>query len=161
MKNGFILVETVIVMCIVCTGLLSLYSVYSDFETKNSNLDYYNVENVYKAKALVADYTGELSVTDLACGYGIYQSTSFENSSEIKKQELYQLFTNFDIERAFVLDANLNILSSNCKSNLLQNFSGSTINYFRFIANKIDIHKNTMIVETKKGNNTFYGYYQY
>ncbi len=182
-KNGFVLLETIVVICVLCVGILSLYKTYAGLIQRiNSNELNNNAENIYKAEYIAKNFFNndiilndniiyvELDLTDAAnslmkicskdssniitCEYN-----EFDNVVEINAYQVLEInkiyYTKYQIN-TFTDD---NITTSN--QSILLTFDGSTINYLRNIKNKAESNiekiKYNLIVKTNKGT---FGYYQ-
>ena len=180
-KNGFVLIETIIVMSILAVGLISLYGSFAIIVSNNQNSNVSNAINTYIAFQ-INDYlskndkdkpTGEISST-----YYIEISSSNNNfyrkdcgiiSNEVRctspngnsiSEEEKAMYINLNIDKIYIFFVPLNELYS---KNVLVLFDGSTINYIDKIKNDANINldaEKTIIIKTNESKNIEFSYYQ-
>ena len=135
-KNGFVMIETIVVITILSVGLISLYVSYSLILTKakmKSNYD--NIEYIYKAY-----FVGNYLVENGSYG-SIWKYINDNNNNS----SLQYIMEKLSIEKIYVIPKDLSYES------IIPQLDGSSIAYFNkwsdYKADKINI-----VVKFKKDN---------
>ena len=157
-KNGFVFIETVLVICILSATLLILYSSYahilrvtrqkSTFDTTDS------IYTTYYVKKIIDNYNGTDISFDQFFRTNSYCSSINDNSgfmcdiSSIPDTEtqLYQLKNIYDVDKIYYLSPN-NILTNENKTNYLMEVDATTIDYIKSLG--IGVTDNILIVKYK------------
>ena len=170
MKNkGFVLIETMIIICVLCVGLLSIYKSYSSVVAKINNDDVNKTfENNYKAKYIAEkvlwndeDIENYDYIILTKNGEFLKRKKCVSNSCENEDLlEISNLSANFldtlNIEK--IIYTRNNIIDI-IRDNILK-FDGSTITYLNSIKNNELLDDGilmTVIIKTKEKT---FGYYQ-
>ena len=185
-KNGFVLLETIVVICILCVGILSLYKTYAGLVQKiNSNDLNNNAENIFKAEYIAQKFFEgysitndtvyvEIDLTDLtdASNAKMKTCTLDDSTKEIKcenaefeDQGQINAYQVLEVSKLYYTKYQINALTddsvTDSNQSILLTLDGSTIDYLRSIKNKAksDAEKieYNLIVKTNKGT---FGYYQ-
>lgn len=139
-RNGFIMIETIVVITILSVGLISLYASYNLILSKAVNKSYYdNVDYVYKTY-MVAKYLTDNNQTYFISNYKIIDINS--------NQELSVIANNFNIEKIYLVKGSYSQITST--NNLLQ-LDGSSISYIKAMDSYDETKINYIVkfVETK------------
>lgn len=181
-KSGFVLLETIIVICILCVGILSIYRTYANLIQRINSTDLNNnAENSFKAEYIapfvVDNYTLEDGAVymeiDLTEADNVWVKTCWEDIlcgdytldlNDQKVKEEIEAFRTLDISKIYytkrtILDLT-DYVSPDTNESILLTLDGSTINYLRKVKNKVPLTSSdgyNLIVKTKKGT---FGYYQ-
>ncbi len=142
-KNGFVLIETIIVMSVLLIGMIILYSNYNKMIINSSKVNYYdNVEDMYTAY-YAYKYVNDLTNWDSDSSYKIINIDDMSDNDNYKG-----IFKNLKIEKIYFFSKNgfNNIFEStnvDCdkNKNQLLCYDGTTINYLKSIENKNEITK--------------------
>lgn len=155
-NKGFVLLETIIVMCVLLIGMILLYSNYNKIFMNSGKISYYdNVEDMYTA-------------------YYVYlnKDTMNTNSNGVVDVSDNEVLKNLGIERIYFIDKDVftNLYTkevSSCENlDSLNCFDGSTIAYLKSIENKSDVDKcaennNCLtIVKIKRGNHYYFAKFE-
>lgn len=115
MKKGFVLLETIIVISIICVILIGLYGGYSriilNAKTKST---YDNTEYIYKTK-LIADFLKEeIDISNYwDTNYYIYCSSKTVNCENITENETFKNLNKYlKVEAIYITVWNTNLLDS-------------------------------------------------
>ena len=157
-KNGFVFIETVLVICILSVTLLILYSSYahilrvtrqkSTFDTTDS------IYTTYYVKKIIDAYNGPDVSFDQFFNTNGYCSHINDNSgymcdiSQIPDTEtqLYQLKSIYDVDKLYYLSPS-NILTNENKTNYLMEVDATTIDYIKSLG--VGVTDNILIVKYK------------
>ena len=102
--NGFILIETIVVITILSVGLISLYASYNLILTKAVGRSYYdNVDYVYKTY-MVSRYLIDTNQNDFIGNYKVVDLTSDNNLNNIA--------TNLNIEKIYIVKGTYTTITS-------------------------------------------------
>lgn len=168
MKNkGFVLIETIIIICVLCVGLLSIYKSYSSLIGRiNNDNKNKNIENDYKAEYIAKrmlynnvsneDFSYiELTASDkkICNTTGCQASTLEENDSLIINS-----FDTLNIEKIYYTKNDLTEFINT--SSILLTFDGTTITYLNSIKNSTDEERNIVLNVIVKTKDKTFGYYQ-
>ena len=167
MKNkGFVLIETMIIICVLCVGLLSIYKSYSSLIGKiNNETNNSIVENDYKAE-YIAKRMLYNNVTDESFSYVKIDKQICDNNNDCNSATLDEnaknIISSFDVlnlEKVYYIKGDLNTFIKD--DSLLMNLDGSTITYLNSIKNSLIETTGTVVltVIVKTKDKTF-GYYQ-
>lgn len=138
-REGFVMIETIIVITILSVGLISLYASYSLILSKAINRSYYdNVGDVYKSY-FVGKYLADNNYTNFT-----------ENFKEINitNPELLNITNNFNIQKIYLAKGEYSNITN--PSNLLL-LDGSTITYLK-VMDSYDESKINIIVKFVEEN---------
>ncbi len=187
-KDGFVLIETIVIICILCVSLLSLYRTYSNVAANinNTNLND-SVENTYLAKNAYKFFT----LSNLAQSYSYVEiemtldapiirgcqtsggSVTCQTLNQTLSYETIDAYDTLNIKKIYyttkqfteIIDdktkgSNISC-GTNCGKSMLLTFDGRTINYLRSIKNKAlsDAEEVNYNFIIKTKDNTF-GYIQ-
>lgn len=181
-KSGFVLLETIVVICILCVGILSLYKTYAGLVQKiNSNDLNNNAENIFKAEYIAQNFFEDYLITsdtvyveiDLTDAAHTKMKTCRKNSSkeitcdtkDFDDAEQINAYQVLEVKKLYYTEYQINVLTDDnvtiSDQSILLTFDGSTIDYLRSIKNKAESDeekiKYNLIVKTNKGT---FGYYQ-
>lgn len=163
-KNGFVFIETIVVISVLSVTLLLLFSSYSYILRKSRERDAFdNIDLVYKTfyiKDIIDKYKlGKApSLSKSSVMYyiennsecrkmGTYNSYICDLSSDSYNGTLFQVKTAFEVEKLYVLNPN-EILSSSNKVDWLTQFDATTIDYIDELGK--GTNKQVLIVKYKK-----------
>lgn len=181
-KSGFVLLETIVVICILCVGILSLYKTYAGLVQKiNSNDLNNNAENIFKAEYIAQNFFEDYLITsdtvyveiDLTDAANAKMKTCLKDSSKIitcenknfDDAEQINAYQVLEVSKLYYTKYQINALTDDnvttSDQSILLTLDGSTIDYLRSIKNKAKSDeekiKYNLIVKTNKGT---FGYYQ-
>lgn len=135
-KNGFVMIETIIVMTVLSVGMISLYATYSLLASKATTKSKYdNAEYIYKTY-FIANFIAK------------NKTCKFANNIETITN-LNKVATSLGANKIYCI---MNIPSV-VKDNLL-NFDGTTIDYLRSIKNNYTATQKLYIVQFKVKDST-------
>ena len=160
-KSGFVLLETIIVICILCVGILSIYRTYANLIQRINSTDLNNnAENSFKAEYIapfvVDNYTLEDGAVymeiDLTEEDNVWVKTCWEDIlcgdytldlNDQKVKEEIEAFRTLDISKIYytkrtILDLT-DYVSPDTNESILLTLDGSTINYLRKVKNKVPL----------------------
>lgn len=137
-NKGFVMIETIIVICVLSIGLISLYSSYSLILSKtNTKSTYDNSEYLYKTYFVAK----ELKLKNI---------TSINGNIEEKTSSIDQIIKdNFKIKAVYLTKMNpssVNLLS----------LDGTTINYIRTLNDYDDANSNDLRIIVKYEEESIY-----
>lgn len=169
MKNkGFVLIETMIIICVLCVGLLSIYKSYSSLIGKiNNETNNSIVENDYKAE-YIAKRMLYNNVTDESFSYVKIDSSAKQicdingctgATLDDAANNIISSFDVLNLEKVYYIKGGLNAFINN--DSLLMKLDGSTITYLNSIKNSLIETTGTVVLNVivKTKDKTF-GYYQ-
>lgn len=182
-KSGFVLLETIVVICILCVGILSLYKTYAGLVQKiNSNDLNNNAENIFKAEYIAQNFFEDYLITnsdtvyveiDLTDAANTKMKTCLKDSSKIitcenknfDDAEQINAYQVLEVSKLYYTNYQINALTDDnvttSNQSILLTLDGSTIDYLRSIKNKAESDEEkieyNLIVKTNKGT---FGYYQ-
>ncbi len=133
MKKGFALLETMIVITILATSLLMLYSTFSNMIKNNhKNIYYDNVSNIYKTKFMMeylknkglANYYSNEDIKELTC-------------NDFLNTDCSKIYNAFNISKMYLTKYNLNNYNKDNYPSYFNNYIDSLANSnnypYRFI----------------------------
>lgn len=156
-NNGFVLMETIIVVSILSLSLLLLYSSYESMVNKCHEQNTYDTtETIYKTY-LIKKYIDKNIPNYFNSSECI--SVGIENNSKIcdinTNSPLIDLKNVFGAEKVYYFEANdLN----NKDNNFLKEFDATTIDYLNSLGTQIN---NIMVVKYKRDNVIYHSYIEY
>ena len=153
MKRGFVLVETIIVITVLCFILIALYGAYSRVLVNVNKKSFYdNTEYIYKTN-IIRDYLEEnLSKSDYersfykVCSNIIGSEKCYRNNSSNYRDILFE---SLKVEAVYITEWNVAVLS---KSDLA-NFEATTQNYIQTLDYEEEEAAFRIIVMYKDENN--------
>lgn len=155
MKKGFVLMETIVVISVLCVILVLLYSSYSNILLKVKRKELYdNTEYIYKA-GLVRNYLeGALTTLDYQSNVTMYCKNSEDISSDkwcydeaITDDKKNELFKSLGVESVYITIWNVNEISAAD----LSTFEATTQNYIKWL-NSTDEDGYRIIIMFKNEN---------
>lgn len=182
-KSGFVLLETIVVICMLCVGILSLYKTYAGLVKKiNSNDLNNNAENIFKAEYIAQNFFEDYLITnsdtvyveiDLTDAANTKMKTCLQDSSKIitcenknfDDAEQINAYQVLEVSKLYYTNYQINALTDDnvttSNQSILLTLDGSTIDYLRSIKNKAESDEEkieyNLIVKTNKDT---FGYYQ-
>ena len=141
-KNGFVFVETIVVLVVLVVGMVSLYTIYSNIATNiEMRQEFDNISDLYKTN-IVREYIDSNTIS----GTGLIEitSTNFKEPSKYTtlKQEL-------NIEKIYINNSNIeDILQT---SNISPN---SLIEYLKTI--RSESYERYIIVQYNYNDHNYY-----
>lgn len=124
-KNGFVLMETIVVISVLCLVLVMLYGAYSNILTNVESKSLYdNTEYIFKT-ALVRNYLEKIGNVTTYDDFGITVCQNSDSSSSHKcytsscSTERCQLFKLLKVEGVYITPWNLSSLNSSLPSSKL------------------------------------------
>lgn len=178
-QNGFVFMETIIVISVLCVTLLILFSSYSYILRKSRSRNAFDTtETIYKTyliKNLMDSYAKQYTSTGIGVEYYIqqhlggtkpecYKSTYGANSSytcDLSQVDpaswLYQAHVSFEVDKIYYLNPSL-ILKSSYEKEWLNTFDATTIDYIRSLGK--NTNNNILVVKYKKYYNKTNGSYE-
>lgn len=141
-KNGFVFVETIVVLVVLVVGMVSLYTIYSNIATNiEMRQEFDNISDLYKTN-IVREYIDSNTIS----GTGLIEitSTNFKEPSKYTtlKQEL-------NIEKIYINNSNIeDILQT---SNISPN---SLIEYLKTI--RSESYERHIIVQYNYNDHNYY-----
>ena len=165
-KNGFVLIETIIVMSILAIGLISLYSSYVLIVRKLLSSSYEKPQDTYMAYELAKniDYTINGYVTNSyylevanidntykvrECGLNASNKGNCSNYEKLPNGGDIMLYKTLGVEKVYYTNRNAKELYN---PNVLLTFDGTSISYLNSIINDDSFYENTtktVIVKVK------------
>lgn len=154
-KKGFVLMETIVVISVLCVILVLLYSSYSNILLKVKRKELYdNTEYIYKA-GLVRNYLeGALTTLDYQSNVTMYCKNSEDISSDkwcydedITDDKKNELFKSLGVESVYITIWNVNEISAAD----LSTFEATTQNYIKWL-NSTDEDGYRIIIMFKNEN---------
>ena len=154
-KNGFVFMETIVVIAVLCITLLLLFSSYSYILRKSRTKKTYDVtETIYKTyyfKQVLDSVRGNLSlknyiISNTNCQNVNGTNTNFICSIPSSNSSLYQTKIVFDIDKYYLINPK-NILTASNSKTLLNNFDATTLDYIVNLGEGVD--RDVLIVKYK------------
>lgn len=163
-KNGFVFVETVVVISVLSITLMLLFSSYSYILRKSRSRDTFdNIDLIYKTyyvKDIIDKYKQGKAPNDVRSSIMYY----IENNSECSKMgefnsyvcdlsdenyngHLFQVKSSFEVEKIYLINPS-DVLNSSNKTNWLSLFDATSIDYIEELGRGVD--NQVMIVKYKK-----------
>lgn len=156
-KNGFVFMETIVVISVLSITLILLFSSYSYILRKSRTKKMYDTtEVIYKTyyfKEFINTLNGNRGVDNyIKTTNNICKDIGFSNficdiSSPSYDGELTQIKTIFEIDKFYLVNPK-NLLESNNSKELLNNFDATSIDYINNLGTGVDY--NVFIVKYKK-----------
>ena len=176
-KNGFVLIETIIVMSILAIGLISLYSSYvliirstlnNTIEVPKDTYIAYQIHQNYNYSFMglidkpyyIEIYKENESFYQRECGLDFSNNPVCSSSLDLDDNQ-NDLYLNLDINKIYYTNKSLGDL---LEKNVLLNFDGTSINYIRSLQNDENIipeaTKTVIVKVDNKSNGYDFSYYQ-
>lgn len=154
-NNGFVLMETIIVVSILSLSLLLLYSSYESMVNKCHEQNTYDTtETIYKTY-LIKKYINNISNYFNSSECGIVGVGNSKICNIDTNSPLIDLKNVFGAEKVYYFEANdLN----NKDNNFLKEFDATTIDYINSLGTQIN---NIMVVKYKRDNVIYHSYIEY
>lgn len=170
-NNGFVFMETLVVMSVLSITLMMLFASYSYILRKSrERATFDTTETIYKSyyiKQIIDEYVGEesygtsfevyannnLKSSGGECSritYGDDYSYTCDLSSDTYSGYLFQVKSAFEVEKIYYLNPS-KLLASKYASRWLNNFDATTIDYIRELGESTESY--VMIVKYKKTYN--------
>ena len=164
-KNGFIFMETIVVISVLSITLLLLFASYSYILRKSRTKKMFDTtETIYKTyyvKQVIDNYKVTNNGTGIGIEYYIKTHLSGANpeckqiatsyicdlSSTDYKGDLYQIKHIFEIDKFYYLNPNT-VINANNSNDILNNFDATTIDYIKNLGTGVD--SNVFIIKYKK-----------
>ncbi|MCH5166420.1 MAG: type II secretion system protein [Erysipelotrichales bacterium] len=153
-KNGFVFMETIVVIAVLSITLILLFSSYSYILRKSRTKKTYDVtETIYKTyyfKQVVDSLSNGLGLKNYIKSNSECQvigSTNYICSISSTTNSLYQLKTVFEIDKYYLVNPK-NILTASNSNTLLNSFDATTIDYIVNLGEGADY--DVLIVKYKK-----------
>lgn len=142
-KNGFVFIETIIVIVLLSVGIASMYSLMTNITTDIKSRKYFdNISDLYKTNIIRDNVSKNLTGTT-------YLEITKDNCSSYMTSTCYSLLTDLEVERVVVNFASLdNIINSDTTIPNSMNEYLKTINTYK--TNKY------IIVNYKYNNKNYY-----
>ncbi len=142
-KNGFVFIETIIVIVLLSVGIASMYSLMSNITTDIKTRKYFdNISDLYKTNIIRDNVSKNLTGTT-------YLEITKDNCTSYMSSTCYSLLTDLEVERVVVNFASLdNIINSDTTIPNSMNEYLKTINTYK--TNKY------IIVNYKYNNKNYY-----
>ena len=155
-KNGFIFMETIVVISVLSITLILLFASYSYILRKSRTKKTYDVtETIYKTyyfKQIVDSLNGGVGLENYIKSSSTCKNIGSSNyvcdiSSADYTGDLYQIKVVFEVDKFYLVNPN-SILSANNSKELLNNFDATTIEYIENLG--VGINSKMLIVKYKK-----------
>ena len=142
-KNGFVFIETIIVIVLLSVGIASMYSLMTNITTDIKSRKYFdNISDLYKTNIIRDNVSKNLTGTT-------YLEITKDNCTSYMSSTCYSLLTDLEVERVVVNFASLdNIINSDTTIPNSMNEYLKTINTYK--TNKY------IIVNYKYNNKNYY-----
>ena len=142
-KNGFVFIETIIVIVLLSVGIASMYSLMTNITTDIKSRKYFdNISDLYKTNIIRDNVSKNLTGTT-------YLEITKDNCSSYMTSTCYSLLTDLEVERVVVNFVSLdNIINSDTTIPNSMNEYLKTINTYK--TNKY------IIVNYKYNNKNYY-----
>lgn len=142
-KNGFVFIETIIVIVLLSVGIASMYSLMTNITTDIKSRKYFdNISDLYKTNIIRDNVSKNLTGTT-------YLEITKDNCTSYMTSTCYSLLTDLEVERVVVNFASLdNIINSDTTIPNSMNEYLKTINTYK--TNKY------IIVNYKYNNKNYY-----
>lgn len=142
-KNGFVFIETIIVIVLLSVGIASMYFLMTNITTDIKSRKYFdNISDLYKTNIIRDNVSKNLTGTT-------YLEITKDNCSSYMTSTCYSLLTDLEVERVVVNFASLdNIINSDTNIPNSMNEYLKTINTYK--TNKY------IIVNYKYNNKNYY-----
>lgn len=142
-KNGFVFVETIVVLVVLVVGMVSLYAFYNGITANIEKREYYdNISDLYKTE-IVRNYINTSSLS----GTGLVEITS---SNFIDNTKYSTLLEELNIEKIYVNNSSIESILSDTSSITPNSF----IEYLKTI--RSENYQRYIIVNYKYNNHNYY-----
>ncbi len=154
-NNGFVFVETIVVISLVCVVLISLFTLfYSVYNEEHKRMNYDNPQNLYAAY-FIKKFLEENNINSCFINFtedDLFKEITYNNSSNeycnINNSKLLTLKSNFDVKNIYLLSGDINTLKISSVKNQL---SANVIDYIKTL-NSTDANAYYLLLEFKSSS---------